>query len=143
MNPAVLKFSLLIGALVVFEKCNCYTEDPILYGQFPDGFVWALATASYQIEGGYREDGGYMKFQLQIPNVGYPTIFQFIGKSDSIWDTFTHAGGNIIDGSTGDVACDSYHKWEDDITMLKEVGVRTPMQNSFTYTGRSLLVYLL
>ncbi len=48
-----------------------------------------------------------------------------IGKGESIWDRFTHEGNHISDGSTGDVACDSYNKWQEDIALLKEVGVST------------------
>jgi hypothetical protein len=46
-----------------------------------------------------------------------------LGKSPSIWDTFTHAGGHIDDNSSGDVACDSYHKWQEDIDLLVDMGV--------------------
>jgi beta-glucosidase/6-phospho-beta-glucosidase/beta-galactosidase len=45
------------------------------------------------------------------------------GKSESIWDRFVHEGNNIENGWTGDVACDSYHKWEEDIKLLVEMGV--------------------
>jgi beta-glucosidase/6-phospho-beta-glucosidase/beta-galactosidase len=45
------------------------------------------------------------------------------GKSEHIWDRFTHEGGHVDLNATGDVACDSYHKWRDDIAILQEVGV--------------------
>jgi beta-glucosidase len=68
---------------------------------FPAGFTWGTATASYQVEGGAHEDG----------------------RTPSIWDTFCAAPGNIDDGSNGDVACDHYHRYPDDVALMKELGV--------------------
>lgn len=68
---------------------------------FPKDFYWGCATASYQIEGGWNEDG----------------------KGLSIWDTFSHTQGKIADGSTGDVACDHYHRWQEDVQLMKEIGL--------------------
>lgn len=70
--------------------------------QFPQGFVWGTATASYQIEGAYDEDG----------------------RGLSIWDTFSHTPGNIRNGDNGDVACDSYHRYEEDIELIKNLGTK-------------------
>lgn len=67
---------------------------------FGKDFYWGTATASYQIEGGRCEDG----------------------KSDSIWDTFAHKSGAIERGETGDVACDHYHRLDEDLDLLKELG---------------------
>ncbi len=64
---------------------------------FPDDFLWGCSTSSYQIEGAAGEDG----------------------RSPSIWDTFSHAPGKIQDGRTGDIACDSYRRWRDDIELLR------------------------
>jgi beta-glucosidase len=63
---------------------------------FPDGFAWGVATASYQIEGAVAEDG----------------------RGPSIWDTFTHTPGKISDGNVGDVACDHYHRYHEDVDLL-------------------------
>ncbi|WP_416147394.1 GH1 family beta-glucosidase [Salipaludibacillus sp. HK11] len=71
--------------------------------QFPSDFKWGTATASYQIEGGYNTDGRGM----------------------SIWDTFSRKPGNVFRGDTGDVACDSYYRYQEDIALLKELGVTT------------------
>jgi beta-glucosidase len=69
--------------------------------RFPDGFLWGAATASYQIEGAADADG----------------------KGPSIWDTFSHTPGKVHHGDTGDIACDSYHRYLEDIEMLKRLGV--------------------
>lgn len=47
----------------------------------------------------------------------------FVGRGPSIWDTFSHVPGNIENGDTGDVACDSYHNYQRDVEMLRELGV--------------------
>lgn len=69
--------------------------------QFPDGFWWGAATASYQIEGAVAEDG----------------------RGPSIWDTFSHAPGNTLNGDTGDVADDHYHRVEADLDLLAGLGL--------------------
>ena len=69
--------------------------------QFPDGFLWGAATAAYQIEGAAKEDG----------------------RGESIWDRFSHAIGRTANGDTGDIACDHYHRWQDDIGVMRELGL--------------------
>lgn len=69
---------------------------------FPEGFIWGAATAAYQIEGGAGEGG----------------------KGASIWDTFSHTPGKTARGETGDRACDSYHRWAEDIALLKSMNLR-------------------
>jgi beta-glucosidase len=69
---------------------------------FPQGFIWGAATASYQIEGAWDEDG----------------------KGESIWDRFSHTPGKIENGDTGDVTCDHYHRWREDVALMKEIGLQ-------------------
>src|SRR3954463_7187768 len=64
---------------------------------FPSSFVWGVATSAYQIEGAAKEDG----------------------RGPSIWDTFSHQPGSIVDNSNGDVACDHYHRWAADLDLMK------------------------
>jgi beta-glucosidase len=67
----------------------------------PPGFRFGTSTASYQIEGAAAEDG----------------------KGPSIWDTFVAQPGRINDGSSGDVACDHYHRYDEDVALMKDLGV--------------------
>ncbi|WP_273853497.1 GH1 family beta-glucosidase [Guptibacillus spartinae] len=69
--------------------------------QFPHEMKWGAATAAYQIEGAAHEDG----------------------RGQSIWDTFSHTPGHVKNGDNGDVACDSYHRYEEDIEMMKDLGI--------------------
>ena len=69
--------------------------------EFPPGFHWGTATASYQIEGGWREDE----------------------KGESIWDRFAHTPGKIQGDDTGDVACDSFHRYAEDVALMKEMNL--------------------
>ena len=71
------------------------------YPELPSGFVFGTSTASYQIEGGWDEDG----------------------KGPSIWDTFAAEPGRIKDGSDGKVACDHYHRHVDDVGLMKNLGI--------------------
>lgn len=70
-------------------------------GYFPQDFLFGVATASYQIEGAWKENG----------------------KGESVWDRFSHTPGRILDGTTGDVACDHYHRYLEDVALMKELGV--------------------
>ncbi|KAK5620517.1 hypothetical protein CRENBAI_022713 [Crenichthys baileyi] len=76
-------------------------DERMLYGEFPQGFLWSTATASYQIEGGWRADG----------------------KGLSIWDKFAHTPLRIFENDNGDIACDSYNKIDEDIAILKQLRV--------------------
>ncbi len=68
---------------------------------FPKEFVWGCAASSYQIEGAWNEDG----------------------KGPSIWDTFVHSPGHIVNGETGDVAVDHYHRYKEDVALMKTLGL--------------------
>ncbi len=70
---------------------------------FPSGFQWGAATASYQVEGAWNEDG----------------------KGESIWDRFAHTPGKIENGDTGDVAIDHYHRYREDVALMSEMGLQT------------------
>ncbi|MEV4288301.1 GH1 family beta-glucosidase [Nonomuraea bangladeshensis] len=68
---------------------------------FPESFLWGTATAAYQVEGAWNEDG----------------------RGPSIWDTFSHTPGLVANGDTGDLACDHYHRLESDLDLLAGLGV--------------------
>jgi beta-glucosidase len=71
--------------------------------RFPDGFLWGMATASYQVEGAWNEDG----------------------KGESIWDRFSHTQGKVKGAATGDIACDQYHLYPQDIAILKRLNQKS------------------
>ncbi len=70
---------------------------------FPAGFTWGAATAAYQIEGAATADG----------------------RGPSVWDTFSHSPGNIRGGDTGDIACDSYHRYPEDVALMASLGLKS------------------
>ncbi|WBB66224.1 GH1 family beta-glucosidase [Micromonospora sp. WMMD812] len=69
--------------------------------RFPENFLWGAATAAYQIEGAARDDG----------------------RGTSIWDTFSRTPGKVHQGHTGDVACDHYHRYAEDVALMAELGL--------------------
>lgn len=69
---------------------------------FPQEFLWGAATAAYQIEGAWNEDG----------------------KGESIWDRFSHTHGKVTNSDTGDIACDHYHRFQDDIGLMRRLGLK-------------------
>lgn len=71
--------------------------------EFPAGFLWGSATAAYQVEGAVKEDG----------------------RGESIWDRFSHTPGKTKNGDTGDIACDSYHRYREDIALMKKLNMKT------------------
>src|SRR6266571_7300832 len=70
--------------------------------QFPENFLWGVATASYQIEGAATEDG----------------------RGESIWDRFCATPGKVLNGDSGLVACDHYHRYREDVALMRELGVK-------------------
>ncbi len=70
--------------------------------QFPENFLWGTATASYQIEGAVEEGG----------------------RKPSVWDTFSATPGRVLNGDTGAVACDHYHRYEADVQLMVELGIK-------------------
>ncbi|MFI8230516.1 GH1 family beta-glucosidase [Streptomyces sp. NPDC085900] len=75
-------------------------SDRIDLAAFPHDFLWGTATAAYQIEGAVAEDG----------------------RAPSIWDTYSHTPGKVADDDNGDVACDHYHRWREDIGLMRRLG---------------------
>ena len=69
--------------------------------EFPDDFLWGVATASYQVEGAAHDDG----------------------RGPSIWDTFAHTPGNVAHGHTGDVSVDQYHRYREDVALMRDLGI--------------------
>ncbi len=68
---------------------------------FPKNFTWGAAAAAYQIEGAAAVDG----------------------RAPSVWDVFSHQPGKVFEGHTGDVACDHYHRWREDVGLMKQLGM--------------------
>eukprot|EP01025_Chloroclados_australasicus_P050118 TRINITY_DN5731_c0_g2_i2.p2 TRINITY_DN5731_c0_g2~~TRINITY_DN5731_c0_g2_i2.p2 ORF type:complete len:260 (-),score=20.81 TRINITY_DN5731_c0_g2_i2:779-1495(-) len=80
---------------------NVEVRNGIQDQSFPDDFMWGSASSAYQVEGAWMEDG----------------------KGLSIWDAFSHTEGHIVDNTTGDVAIDMYHKYKDDVKLMKRLGI--------------------
>ena len=90
------------GAAFAFPSA-AQTANVFVPYQFPKDFVWGVATASYQIEGGWNVDG----------------------KGESIWDRFSHTVGKVKGADTGDIACDSYHRYREDIELAKGLNLKS------------------
>ena len=71
--------------------------------RFPTGFLWGMATSAFQVEGAWNADG----------------------KGESIWDRFSHTPGKIKDGATADVSCDEYHRYKEDVAILKRLNQKS------------------
>ncbi|MFI7211661.1 GH1 family beta-glucosidase [Micromonospora maritima] len=95
-------------AAVAVAGCDSPPErntdaDPDGGLRFPDNFGWGAATSAYQIEGAAKEDG----------------------RGESVWDTFSHTPGRTRNGDTGDVAADHYHRYAQDLDLMRELGLRS------------------
>ena len=77
------------------------TAAPAPTVRFPTGFEWGAATAAYQVEGAHDEDG----------------------RTPSIWDTYARTPGAVVGGDTGDVACDHYHRYRDDVALMRDLNL--------------------
>jgi len=78
-------------------------RKPMAISPFPKDFAWGVATAAYQVEGAVTEDG----------------------RGPSVWDVFSRKPGAVFDGNTGDVACDHYHRYKEDVALMKALGVKS------------------
>jgi beta-glucosidase len=97
------------SAAIVPSALTAFGETPAGHAatstprHFPEGFLWGSATAAYQVEGAVNEDG----------------------RGPSIWDVFSHLPGKINNGDNGDVADDHYHRYKDDVQLMKALGLKT------------------
>lgn len=102
LSAAAGALSLPAGLSVAAGREAMAEAPPAPAGEFPQGFLWGSATASYQVEGGVNEGG----------------------RGPSIWDTFSHTPGKVANGDTGDVADDSYHRYKEDVALMKSLGLK-------------------
>src|SRR5262249_35135228 len=83
------------------RRNHARSSEGLMGEKFPAGFVWGVATSAYQIEGAVDEGG----------------------RQPSIWDTFSHTPGAVDNDENGDVACDHYHRWREDLDLMVELGI--------------------
>ncbi|MEU3203087.1 GH1 family beta-glucosidase [Streptomyces cyaneofuscatus] len=88
--------------MTVVRSDTAPQQAPAAPAPFPTGFIWGAATAAYQVEGAAAENG----------------------RTPSIWDTFSHTPGKVQNGDTGDVAADHFHRYRDDVALMKRLGLK-------------------
>jgi len=93
----------LVSALLLCADCKLIDEEELLYGTFPENFLWGVASSAYQVEGGWDADG----------------------KGLSNWDVWTQDPSHTTDQSSGRIAADSYHKYKEDVSLAADIGVGT------------------
>ena len=113
-------FILSIGAIV---NCQYEYEEPLLYDTFPEHFFFGVATSAFQVCTNAQHISGTMNFRQQDIFLKVEGGYNEGGKSASIWDTWTEEDGNIAEGADAKVACDSYHKYLDDVQLIKNMGL--------------------
>jgi beta-glucosidase len=97
------KIAATLAAGTILPNLEAVAQPPAPSDRsFPANFIWGSATASYQVEGAVKEDG----------------------RGPTIWDTFSHTAGKTFHGETGDVATDSYHRYAEDIAVMKHLGLK-------------------
>jgi len=136
MTGAAISMSSLLGCNTTNKENEASspetaTAQPGAGSSFPGGYYWGVATSAYQIEGAWNEDG----------------------KGPSIWDTYAHTEGKIKNGDNGDVANDHYHRYKEDVALMKNLnanayrfsiawprifpeGVGTPNQKGLDFYSR-------
>ena len=92
-----------LSTLSPYASAQTGTPTPPTAREFPQGFLWGSATAAYQVEGAVNEDR----------------------RGPSIWDTFSHMPGKTNNGDTGDIADDHYHRYKEDVQLMKALGLKT------------------
>ena len=102
MSPRITRRGFVAGTLAAGASSPAASQ-PQPPARFPDGFRWGTATSAYQIEGATQVDG----------------------RGPSIWDTFCRLPGKIRGGANGDIACDHYHLYKEDVALMKAMGVST------------------
>ena len=107
-SPALVRMPASVSLIVLSAWLGlaCTTspqvEPAVQAIQFPDDFMWGTATSAYQVEGAWQEDG----------------------KGLSVWDTYTNVY-NLAGGQTGNVAIDQYHRYAEDVQLMKEMGIQS------------------
>ena len=98
-----LQSSLATAAASGFLSDTGAAQYRLAPGAFPPDFLWGMTTAAFQVEGAWNEDG----------------------KGESIWDRFCHTPGKIKGAATADIACDHYHRYREDIGILKQLNQKS------------------